>query len=106
MDDLDARLAYVLGRRIRRTRRDQELSQEAVAWVAGIHRTQISLYEHGQRMPLIATFVRLAGGVGVSPCTLLDGISWEGGESRSGGFVFPDRGGGLFLTPPEDERDG
>ena len=93
MDGSDARLAYVVGRRIRRIRRDQELSQEAVAWVAGIHRTQISLYEHGQRMPLIATFVRLAGGVGVSPSTLLDGITWEGGESHSGGFVFPDQGG-------------
>jgi transcriptional regulator with XRE-family HTH domain len=93
MDEFDARLAYVVGRRIRRIRRDQELSQEAVAWVAGIHRTQISLYEHGQRMPLIATFVRLAGGVGVSPCTLLDGITWEGGESRAGEFVFSDQAG-------------
>jgi transcriptional regulator with XRE-family HTH domain len=93
MDEFDARLAYVIGRRIRRTRRDQELSQEAVAWVAGIHRTQISLYEHGQRMPLLATFVRLAGGVGVSPCTLLDDITWNGGESRTGGFVLPDQDG-------------
>jgi transcriptional regulator with XRE-family HTH domain len=91
MDEFDARLAYVLGRRIRRSRRDQDLSQEAVAWVAGIHRMQISLYEHGQRMPLLATFVRLAGGLGVSPCTLLDGIAWERG--RSGGFVLPDQGG-------------
>jgi transcriptional regulator with XRE-family HTH domain len=90
MDEFDARLAYVVGRRIRRIRRDQEMSQEAVAWVAGIHRTQISLYEHGQRMPLLATFVRLAGGLGVSPCTLLDGITWEGGQT--GGFVFPDPG--------------
>ena len=106
MDDLDARLAYVIGRRIRRIRRDQELSQEAVAWVAGIHRTQISLYEHGQRMPRLGTFVRLAGGLGVSPCTLLQGITWEGSESRSGGFVFPDPGGGLFLTRSEEEGDG
>ena len=93
MDESDARLAYVLGRRIRRIRRDQELSQEAVAWVAGMHATQMSLYEHGQRMPLLGTFVRLAGGVGVSPCTLLDGITWEGGDGHSGGFVFADQGG-------------
>lgn len=93
MDEFDARLAYVLGRRIRKTRRDQELSQEAVAWVAGIHPTQISLYEHGQRMPLLASFVRLAGGLGVSSSTLLDGIAWEGGENRTGGFVFVDQGG-------------
>jgi transcriptional regulator with XRE-family HTH domain len=84
MDESDARLAYVVGRRMRRIRRDQELSQEAVAWAAGIHRTQISLYEHGERMPLLPSFVRLAGGLGVSPCALLDGISWEGGESGPG----------------------
>ena len=93
MDEFDARLAHVIGRRIRRTRRDQELSQEAVAWVAGVHRTQISLYEHGERMPFLSSFVRLAGGLGTSPCTLLDGITWEGGESGTGGFVLPDQGG-------------
>lgn len=93
MDEFDARLAYVLGRRMRRIRRDQELSQEAVAWVAGIHRTQISLYEHGERMPFLSSFMRLAGGLGVSPCMLLDGITWEG-ESDGGGFVIVDQEGG------------
>jgi transcriptional regulator with XRE-family HTH domain len=95
MDESDARLAYVLGRRMRRIRRDQELSQEAVAWIAGIHRTQISLYEHGERMPLLSSFVWLAGGLGVSPCTLLDGITWEG-EGNGAGFVLPDQGGGRY----------
>lgn len=90
MDESDARLAYFIGRRMRRIRRDQDLSQEAVAWVAGIHRTQISLYERGELMPLLGSFVRLAGGLGVSPCELLDGITWEGGERGPGGFVFPD----------------
>jgi transcriptional regulator with XRE-family HTH domain len=94
MDELDALLAYVVGRRMRRIRRDQELSQEAVAWVAGIHRTQISLYEHGERMPFLSSFVRLAGGLGVSPGTLLAGTTWEGGESNGGGFVVVDLGGG------------
>jgi transcriptional regulator with XRE-family HTH domain len=81
-----------MGRRMRRLRRDQDLSQEAVAWTAGIHRTQISLYEHGERMPLLGSFVRLAGGLGVPPCTLLDGITWDG-ESEGGLFVV-DQGGG------------
>jgi transcriptional regulator with XRE-family HTH domain len=90
MDESDARLAYVVGRRMRRIRRDQELSQEAVAWAAGIHRTQISFYEHGERMPVLASFVRLAGGLGVSPCTLLDGVTWEVDQSHPGRFVFDD----------------
>ena len=105
MDESDARLAYVIGRRIRRTRRDQELSQEAVAWIAGIHRTQISFYEHGERMPLLGSFVRLAGGLGVSPCTLLEGIAWEGSASRTGGFVLPDPRAGLAMAAKEGGRD-
>jgi transcriptional regulator with XRE-family HTH domain len=98
MDDFDARLAYVLGRRMRRIRRDQELSQEAVAWVARIHRTQISLYEHGERMPFLSSFVRLAGGLGVSPCVLLDGVVWEGGQSAPGRYVFDDQTAGSAVT--------
>lgn len=93
MDESDARLAYIVGRRMRRIRRDQEISQEAVAWAAGIHRTQISFYEHGERMPLLPSFVRLAGGLGVSPCALLDGLTWEAGRSGPGRFVFDEREG-------------
>jgi transcriptional regulator with XRE-family HTH domain len=101
MDESDARLAHVVGRRMRRIRRDQDLSQEAVAWIAGIHRTQISFYEHGERMPLLGSFVRLAGGLGVTPCTLLDGIMWEGGERGPGGFVLPDPVTGGITTSKE-----
>ncbi len=101
MDESDARLAYV-GRRMRRIRRDQELSQEAVAWVAGIHRTQISLYEHGERMPFLSSCARLAGGLGVSPCTLLDGVTWEGGHNARGRFVFDERKGARSTATSED----
>lgn len=45
------RVAVVIGRRIRRPRRDQEMSQETLASRADIHRTQISLIEHGERLP-------------------------------------------------------
>jgi transcriptional regulator with XRE-family HTH domain len=101
MDESDARLACVLGRRMRRIRRDQDLSQEAVAWIAGIHRTQISLYENGERMPLLASFVRLAGGLGVSPCVLLDGVTWEGGQSAPGRFAFDERMGARLTATSE-----
>jgi transcriptional regulator with XRE-family HTH domain len=86
---------------MRRIRRDQELSQEAVAWIAGIHRTQISLYEHGERMPFLSSFVRLAGGLGVSPCLLLDGVTWKGGQSARGRFVFDDQKAKSIATPEE-----
>lgn len=81
-------IAGHVGRRIRRLRRGPELSQEWVADQAQIHRTQISLIEHGQRTMLIPTFVKLAGALGVSPCELLGGLAWEPGGSRPGRFTY------------------
>jgi transcriptional regulator with XRE-family HTH domain len=77
MDEFDERVARQLGRRVRRRRHFLDLSQEAVAERAGIHRTQISLYEKGERMPLTATLVRLAAALDVSVDQLLVGIEWH-----------------------------
>ena len=50
------------------------LSQERLAFVCKLHRTEISLLERGAREPRLSTVVRLARGLGVSPAALLDGI--------------------------------
>ena len=80
-------VAAIVGPRIRRVRRGQELSQEALADFAEIHRTQISLIEHGGRLPRIDTVVKLAGGLLVPPCELLEGILWEPRGHRPGRMV-------------------
>lgn len=77
MDEFDRGVARQLGRRIKRRRQFLDLSQEALAERAGIHRTQISFYEHGERMPLASTLVKLAAALGVSVDQLLVGIEWE-----------------------------
>jgi transcriptional regulator with XRE-family HTH domain len=77
MDEFDRRVAIQLGRRVRRRRHFLDLSQETLADRAGIHRTQISLYETGRRMPLAATLVRLAAALEVSVDQLLAGAAWE-----------------------------
>lgn len=77
MDDFDRRVTEQLGRRIRRRRHFLDLSQEDLADRAGIHRTQISFYEQGRRMPLASTLVRLAAALGVSVDQLLVGVEWE-----------------------------
>jgi transcriptional regulator with XRE-family HTH domain len=59
------------------------ISQEALAERAGIHRTQISLIETGQRMPLLETFVRLAGALEQTPGELLGPIRWMPGSPGS-----------------------
>jgi transcriptional regulator with XRE-family HTH domain len=77
MDEFDRRVARQLGRRVRRRRHFLDLSQEALAERTGIHRTQFSLYESGERMPLTSTLIKLADGLGVSVDQLLVGIEWE-----------------------------
>jgi transcriptional regulator with XRE-family HTH domain len=77
MDEFTERLAKQFGRRVKRRRNFLDLSQEALAERADIHRTQISLFEHGQRQPLISTVVKLAAALEVSVDQLLAGVEWE-----------------------------
>ena len=76
MDGFDERVARQLGRRVKRRRNFLDLSQEALADRAGIHRTQISFYEHGERMPLVSSLIKLAAGLEVSVEQLVVGIEW------------------------------
>ena len=59
---------------LRRQRVRQGLSQERLASLAHIHRTEVSLVERGEREPRLSTIVRLARGLGVAPAVLLDEI--------------------------------
>lgn len=85
MDEFTERLAKQLGRRVKRRRNFLDLSQEALAERAGIHHTQISLFEHGQRQPLTSTLVKLAAALDVSVEQLLVGVEWEVPGRRRGG---------------------
>lgn len=68
-------------------RRRAHLSQEAVGFAAGLHRTEIGQLERGQRLPRIDTLVKLAGALSVPPGDLLKGIAWKPGHTRSGRFL-------------------
>jgi transcriptional regulator with XRE-family HTH domain len=77
MDEFDTRVARQLGRRIKRRRQFLELSQEALAERSGMHRTQFSFYENGERMPLASSLIKLAAGLGISVGQLVVGIDWK-----------------------------
>jgi transcriptional regulator with XRE-family HTH domain len=87
MEATQKQVAEYLGPRIRRIRRGLDMSQENLAENAGIHRTQMSAIEHGYRLPRIDTLIKLAGGLGFTPCELLGGIVWEVGGGRPGRLV-------------------
>jgi len=61
---------------LRRRRIDAGLSQEALADLCDLHRTEISLLERCKRSPRLETIVILARGLGLaSPAELLKNIS-------------------------------
>jgi transcriptional regulator with XRE-family HTH domain len=78
---------------LRRLRAAADLSQEGLAFRAGMHRTQISLLESGERMPRVETLIKLAAGVGATPNDLLEGIDWDPVTVVSGGLVITPRAG-------------
>lgn len=55
-------------------RQPARLSQEALGFQCGLHRTEVSLLERGGREPRLSTIVRLARGLRIRPADLLDGI--------------------------------
>jgi transcriptional regulator with XRE-family HTH domain len=65
----------------------RRISQEALAYRAEIHRTQISLLESGSRAPKLGTLVSLAGGLDVPVEELLAGINFESPTDGIGGYL-------------------
>ncbi len=69
----------LVARNLRRLRVSAGLSQEALASLAGIHRTYLSSVERGERNLTISNVFRIAEALGVDPRELLR----PGGERES-----------------------
>jgi transcriptional regulator with XRE-family HTH domain len=80
------------GRNLVRARGRTDLSQEELGFAASLHRTEIGLLERGERVPRIDTLVKLAAALGVPASDLLDGLAWEPGTFRPGGFASEEGG--------------
>jgi transcriptional regulator with XRE-family HTH domain len=69
--DVEGALQIVVGRNIRRLRRERGLSQEDLADEIGVHRTYMGGVERGERNLTLRSLERLAERLGVSPLSLL-----------------------------------
>lgn len=63
------------GANLNQARRASGLSQERLAAVTGMHRTEIGLLERGLRVPRIDTVAKLARALEIGPGELLIGIN-------------------------------
>lgn len=63
-----------IGQTIQRWRNHRGLTQEALAGAAGVSRPNLSAIEQGARDLTVQTLRRLAGGLGVAPGALVDGV--------------------------------
>jgi transcriptional regulator with XRE-family HTH domain len=69
-----ARLLLAFGEKLRAEREHRNVSQEALAKIADVHRTHLGALELGQREPHLAMLLILAHALEVSPGTLLEGL--------------------------------
>jgi transcriptional regulator with XRE-family HTH domain len=77
------------GRNLRRIRKERGLSQEALAFRAEVHRTEVSLLERGRRDPGVNMTLRLAGALGVEPGELLAGAAFvPSKDGREAHFTY------------------
>lgn len=68
-------------------RRRAGLTQNQLAERAGTHGTEICIYEQGQRLPRMDTFMKLAGSLKAPPGELLEGIEWLPAGTKGKGVM-------------------
>lgn len=82
-----------LGRNVFMARRRAGFSQEALAALASLHRTEIGMIENGDRLPRVDTLIKIAAALAVKYEELVAGIEWIiPAPARSGSFAV--QGGG------------
>ena len=85
---VDRAAAKRLGRNLFMARRRAGFSQEELAAVTCLHRTEIGMVENGTRLPRVDTLIKLASALDVRAEKLLEGIEWVvPAPARSGSFA-------------------
>lgn len=94
-------VAEQIGLNLRKIRRRADMSQDDLAGTSGVHRTQISLLERGERIPRLDTCIRiLVSAEGDARC-LVEGVGWQGPVrwGQDGWFTIVGLSGPVDLRP-------
>lgn len=79
------------GPNLRHWRDKRGYSQERLAQLADLHRTEIGLLERGEREPKLGIITKLAGALGISPDVLFEGLRFVPCENGQGHFTYAAR---------------
>lgn len=63
--------AEIIGKTIRRLRKEKHLSQEVFSGLAALDRTHYSKIERGQRVPTLETIFKMAQALEIKPSELI-----------------------------------
>jgi transcriptional regulator with XRE-family HTH domain len=78
-------LDRTVGSNLRRCRRAAGLTQEQLAYRAGLHPTYVSLMERGERNPGFEITTKLIGSLGIEANELYRGVTWIPADTGSEG---------------------
>ncbi|HEX2391814.1 MAG TPA: helix-turn-helix transcriptional regulator [Solirubrobacterales bacterium] len=85
---VDRAAAERFGRNLFMARRRAGFSQEELAALCALHRTEIGLLEKGRRLPRVDTLLKLSAAFAIEPELLLKGMDWVTAAGRgAGGFA-------------------
>jgi DNA-binding XRE family transcriptional regulator len=68
---INQKLVNAFGRALTAIRKEKGLTQEQVAFGAGVHRTYIAFLEGGRKQPSIDAVFKIASGLGLKPSELI-----------------------------------
>jgi transcriptional regulator with XRE-family HTH domain len=92
VDANENEVSRVLADNLTRYMRDADLSQDDLAVMASVHRTEISMIQRQLRTPKISTALRLASCLEVSLDELVAGVKWRPGRLALGSFQVTEQG--------------
>ena len=76
-------LRHALAARLRELRLEREITQERLAFLAGLHPTYISMLENGRKSPTVDALERIAQALGVRVSSIFAGAEQSCGRSGS-----------------------